>query len=79
MRDIKKSLQDNLRQIIIIAIQKATDEKNLNVREIPEFHIEVPQDSAHGDFAVNVAMLMAREAKMAPRKIAEIIVNQMDI
>jgi len=79
MRDIKKKVQDELRQIIVKAIGKAIDEKALNVSEIPEFHIEVPQDPNHGDFAANVAMLMAREARMAPRKIAEIIVSQMDV
>jgi arginyl-tRNA synthetase len=35
---------------------------------------EVPRDEAHGDYATNVAMALARPAKKAPRQIAEAIV-----
>ena len=41
---------------------------------IPDFVIEVPGQSDHGDFASNVAMTLAREEKRAPRQIAETIV-----
>jgi arginyl-tRNA synthetase len=34
---------------------------------------EVPRDEAHGDYATNVAMALARTAKKAPRQIAEAI------
>ena len=43
--------------------------------EIPEFTIETPKDKGHGDYAVNIAMLLARSAKSAPRAIAEKIVE----
>jgi arginyl-tRNA synthetase len=36
---------------------------------------EVPRDDAHGDYATNVAMALARPAKKAPRQIAEAIVS----
>ena len=36
--------------------------------EIPEFVIEEPKDKNNGDFAVNVAMMLARAAKSAPRQ-----------
>jgi arginyl-tRNA synthetase len=41
--------------------------------------MEVPQDKGHGDFAANIAMILAREAKMPPRKIGEAIVERIDI
>src|SRR5690606_10588255 len=37
-----------------------------------------PKDKSHGDFAANIAMQLARVAKMAPRKIAEQIVEHID-
>ena len=43
----------------------------------PDFAIEVPNHSDHGDFAVNVAMLLAREEKKAPRKIAEAVLEHL--
>ncbi len=46
--------------------------------EIPEFVIEEPKDKSNGDFAVNVAMMLARAAKSAPRQIAENIVKEID-
>lgn len=35
--------------------------------------LEIPKEKAHGDFACNLAMLLAKELKTAPRKIAEAI------
>jgi arginyl-tRNA synthetase len=36
---------------------------------------EVPRDDAHGDYATNVALALARPARKAPRQIAEAIVS----
>ena len=41
--------------------------------DFPEFVVEVPKVKSHGDFSTNLAMTMARQQKMAPRKIAEIL------
>ena len=39
-----------------------------------EVQWEIPRESRHGDYATNVAMPLAREARRPPRKIAEAIV-----
>ncbi len=52
--------------------------EQLNIETIPDFVIEVPREKEHGDFAVNVAMLLARQARMAPGKIAAILVDIME-
>src|SRR5262245_42671400 len=36
---------------------------------------EVPREERHGDYATNVAMTLARQARQAPRKVAEAIVQ----
>ena len=46
--------------------------------EIPAFTIEVPKDKGNGDYAINIAMMLARSAKSAPRAIAENIVKNLD-
>jgi arginyl-tRNA synthetase len=46
--------------------------------EIPEIVLEKPKDKAHGDFATNMAMQLARIAKKAPRMIAEDIVAKLN-
>ena len=42
--------------------------------DIPSFVIEEPKDKSNGDFAVNIAMMLAKAAHSAPRQIAENIV-----
>ncbi|GIN12896.1 arginine--tRNA ligase [Shouchella clausii] len=46
--------------------------------EVPSVLLEVPKDKAHGDFATNIAMQLARIAKKAPRAIAEELVANFD-
>src|SRR5690625_3959026 len=46
--------------------------------EIPSIVLEKPKEKEHGDFAANIAMQLARVAKMAPRKIAEQIVEHIN-
>jgi len=69
-----ESIKTRLRNLIDQSLRNLTDKGELKCSAIPPYVIEVPREKNHGDFAVNVAMLMAREAGMAPRKIAEMIV-----
>ncbi|MEH7222214.1 arginine--tRNA ligase [Bacillus sp. JJ1566] len=46
--------------------------------QIPEAVLELPKDKAHGDYATNMAMQLARVAKKAPRMIAEDLVANFD-
>jgi len=73
-----QKLRDGLRNLLVSALEKARAQGLITFDSLPDFVIEVPRDEGHGDFASNVAMLMARQARMAPRKIAEIINEQID-
>jgi arginyl-tRNA synthetase len=57
------------------ALTEAVDSGELTLDEIPEPYLERPRDPDHGDWATNVAMQSAKQAKMAPRQIAEIIAS----
>ena len=78
MRDRKAQMEQTLKDLIISALKKAAGEKVIEIKNIPEFYIEVPQERAHGDFASNIAMLTAREAGMPPRKIGEIVAERIE-
>ena len=39
--------------------------------------VEPTKDAAHGDLAINAAMVLAKEAGMAPRALAELIVAEL--
>ncbi len=54
----------------ILAAQAAGD---LPEFDLPPVVIEKPREADHGDYASPVAMVLARHARMAPLKIAEII------
>ena len=45
--------------------------EDINIGEM--VYLEVPKDKQHGDFACNIAMLLAKALRMPPRKIAEAI------
>lgn len=70
--DVKKQLND----IILSALARAIENKALAAEPIPTFSIEIPSDTKNGDLATNVAMVSARTFRLAPRKIAEAIVNE---
>ncbi len=74
MRTIKNDLHQRLEQ----AASAAKAAGDLQFETMPDFAIEVPREKAHGDFAGNIAMLLAKQAKMAPRKIAEAIIQHLD-
>jgi arginyl-tRNA synthetase len=74
-----QELHNILTKVITEAIEACRGQGLLNYQQLPEFVIEVPREKGHGDFACNIAMLLAREARMAPRKIAETIVAVVNI
>ncbi|MBR5236620.1 MAG: arginine--tRNA ligase [Clostridia bacterium] len=59
------------------ALLKAKEQGEISFGAIPDYVIEEPREKEHGDFATNAAMLLAREAKKAPRMIAESIVKNL--
>ena len=46
--------------------------------EVVSYQVETPREKANGDFSTNVAMLLTKIAKKAPRMIAEELVSKMD-
>ena len=61
------------------ALKKAMAEGRLPEAEIPEFAVEVPADSTHGDFASNIAMVSARAFRKSPKMIADAILEGLSL
>ena len=68
---IKQTIKDEIKK----ALLKAGYELEIDF----EAGLENTKDVAHGDFASNVAMQLARIAKKNPRAIAEEIINNLDL
>lgn len=70
---------NNLNKAITNAFKKAIASGLLPEAEIPPFIIETPSDRCHGDLATNAAMVSAKSFHCAPKKIAQIITENIDL
>ena len=66
-------MKRKLRDIVQAAARQAYVDGQLPSDAFPDVDIEEPKNEAHGDFSTNLALIMAKVQKMAPRKIAEIL------
>jgi len=67
-------MKQKIKDLIKKASQIAHESGNLPSVDIPEAEVEEPKAESHGDFSTNIAMVMASTQKMAPRKIAQVII-----
>ncbi len=70
---IYEQTKASIKKTIDEALLKAREAGDISFEEIPDYVIEEPREKEHGDFATNAAMLLARQAKKAPRMIADAI------
>lgn len=47
--------------------------------ELPEFKTEIPADKKNGDYSANAAFMLSRALRMPPRKIADAVVETIDL
>ncbi len=66
-------LKNELAALITSAIHSAQSAGALPAFDAPHVDVERPRDAAHGDYATSIAMKLAKEARMAPLKIAQAI------
>jgi len=63
---------------VTAALARLVDSGELTLAALPEVPVERSRDADHGDYATPVALTLAREARMNPRAIAELIVSRLD-
>ena len=78
MSKIVKSTRESIKDIIVNAARRAIANGSLPEAELLNFNVEVPADRAHGDFAVNAALVWAKAFRSNPRKIAEALAENFD-
>lgn len=79
MSKIVKETHQQIRQAILDAMGKAVCAGTLPAEPVCDFKIEVPGDTKNGDFSSNVAMMSTKTFRMNPRKIGEIILENIDL
>lgn len=70
--------KNQIESALIKSAKTAIKKGELPEAELAPFKVEVPADRAHGDYAVNAAMVWARGFKKAPRMIAETLIANAD-
>ncbi|MGB8991205.1 MAG: arginine--tRNA ligase [Desulfobaccales bacterium] len=70
-------LKKILRDLITTAVEDARQSGVLTFDTLPPFDVEAPRQVEHGDLATNLALVLAKQAKMGPRKVAETIINHL--
>lgn len=62
--------------ILLAALQQLINKNEIELADgIPEIQIDRTRDQAHGDFASNIALVLAKKVGMAPRNLAQAIVE----
>jgi arginyl-tRNA synthetase len=64
-------MKDTIRQLIQQALTRLVNEGVLPEGLSPAIQVENAKDKTHGDFASNIAMMLAKPAGMKPRDLAE--------
>ena len=74
--EMKKRIECLLRESFDKSLKENELLKDISIRDI---FIEIPREKDHGDFSTNMAMQIAREAKMPPMEIARLMINNINL
>lgn len=71
-------IKTEIHNILESAIHAAVAAEELTISEVPTIPFSPTKTPEHGDIATPIALGLAKQARMAPRQIAEIIVSHID-
>lgn len=71
--------KEQLEDLVKKALKSAQAAGELELAEFPEIELEIPRDSQHGDFACNIALVVAPRLKKSPREVASILVEHLPL
>ncbi|WDP92635.1 MAG: arginine--tRNA ligase [Desulfobacter sp.] len=72
-------MKTTIREMVLGAATKAFEDGLLPSDQVPDMEIETPKHAGQGDFSTNFAMVSAKIQKMAPRQIAQAVVDSMPL
>jgi arginyl-tRNA synthetase len=68
-------MKQTLTEILLQALSRAKEKGELKLETQPAVTLDTPREKSHGDLATTLAMTLAKSEAKPPRKIAEIIVG----
>lgn len=69
------AIEEKIKNAFRESALKAKAEGALSFEALPPFMLEVPKDKAHGQYAVNLAMVLTKIERKNPRVIGEILIE----
>lgn len=79
MSAIVETVKNQISTLIVEAMGKAAAAGILPAEPVPAFSVEAPADPQNGDFSANAAMVSAKPLRMPPRKIAEAVLEYVEL
>ena len=79
MANMIRNAKDSINALLEAACLKAVEKGQLPAGAALSGTVEIPKDTANGDYAANHAMTGARALHMAPRKIAEALAENLEL
>ena len=70
-------MKEIISELVQSIITDLSNEKVLPEDLSYKINIDATKDKSHGDFASNIALVLAKQAKMPPRKLAELIIDKL--
>lgn len=68
---MNQKIKDQIRLGIGSALKALNEEKGWALETLPSVEVELPKDNKHGDLSSNIAMILAKQVKKAPRDVAQ--------
>ncbi|HIC94403.1 MAG TPA: hypothetical protein EYP09_09170, partial [Anaerolineae bacterium] len=73
MQKMVTMIKDEIAQLIAKAIKDAQERGELSAFDIPPIPLEHPKQAEHGDYATPICLQLAKLARTAPMRIAEVV------
>lgn len=79
MANLIEDAKNAIDKLLNASYDRAVSAGELPPGAFPKANVEIPKDTANGDYAANHAMAGAKSLKLPPRKIAEILKEYLDL
>jgi arginyl-tRNA synthetase len=76
MNNIFEEIRGQIVEITKKAFLSCEEKGNISNLTLPEMTVETPRERGFGDFSTNIAMQISKQAKLPPRKMAELLVSE---
>lgn len=78
MNNIFDKIREQIYSVVEKAFRACEQKGTLPPIQTGEVSVEVPRERSFGDFSTNIAMQVSKQAKLPPRKTAELLSNEFD-